>query len=69
MDAVLNVLVVLTLLGVLAYAFAVYEALKILTAWAKARWKDEWGKRPLLLRLPPKALTAVLVLCFLAVAL
>ena len=69
MDAVLNVLVGLSLLGVVAYAFAVYEALKILTAWAKARWKDEWGKRPLLLRLPPKALTAVLVLCFLAVAL
>ena len=69
MYAVINVLVVLSLLGVVAYAFAVYEALKILTAWAKARWKDEWGKRPLLLRLPPKALTAVLVLCFLAVAL
>lgn len=69
MDFLLNALLVLSLLGVVAYAFAVYEALKIVTAWAKARWMDEWGKRPLLLKLPPKALTAVLVLCFLAVAL
>ena len=43
MDAVLDVLLVLSLAGVIAYAFAVYEALKIMTA--------------------------VLVLCFLAVAL
>lgn len=69
MDAVVNFLLVLSLLGVLAYAFAVYEVLRILTAWAKARWREEWGKRPLILKLPPKALTAVLVLCFLAVAL
>lgn len=69
MDAVLDVLLVLSLAGVFAYAFAVYEALKIMCAWAKARWRDEWGKRPLILKLPPWALTAVLVLCFLAVAL
>lgn len=69
MDALLNVLLVLSLLGVVAYAFAVYEVLKIVVAWAKDRWRDEWGKRPLLLKLPPKVLTAVLVLCFLAVAL
>lgn len=69
MDAVLNVLLVLSLLGVVAYAFAVYEVLKIVIAWARDRWKDDWGKRPLLLKLPPKAFTAVLVLCFLAVAL
>lgn len=69
MDAVLDVLLVLSLAGVIAYAFAVYEALKIMTAWAKARWRDEWGKRPLILKLPPRTLTAVLVLCFLAVAL
>lgn len=69
MDAFLNVLLVLSLLGVFAYAFAVYEVLKIVIAWAKDRWRDDWGKRPLLLKIPPKALTAVLVLCFLAVAL
>ncbi len=69
MDVVLDVLLVLSLLGVVAYAFAVYEVLKIVTAWACDRWRDDWGKRPLLLRLPPKALTAVLVFCFLAVAL
>lgn len=69
MDAFLNVLLVLSLAGVIAYAFAVYEVLKIITAWARDRWKDDWGKRPLILKLPPKALTAVLVLCFLAVAL
>ena len=69
MDVVLNVLLALSLLGVVAYAFAVYEVLKIVTAWARDRWRDDWGKRPLLLRLPPKALTAILVLCFLAVAL
>lgn len=69
MDAVVNFLLVLSLLGVVAYAFVVYEVLKIVIAWAKDRWRDEWGKRPLLLRFPPKALTVVLVLCFLAVAL
>lgn len=69
MDVVLDVLLVLSLLGVVVYAFAVYEVLKIVTAWARDRWRDDWGTRPLLLRLPPKALTAVLVLCFLAVAL
>lgn len=69
MDALFNVLLVLSLAGVVAYAFCVYEALKIMTAWARSRWKDEWGKRPLILKLPPRALTDVLVLCFLAVAL
>ncbi len=69
MEAFLNVLVILSLVGVLAYAFAVYQVLRIVTAWAKDRWRDDWGKRPLLLKLPPWALTAVLVLCFLAVAL
>lgn len=69
MDALLNVLLVLSLLGVVAYSFAVYEVLKIVTAWARDRWRDDWGKRPLLLKLPPKVLTAVFVLCFLAVAL
>ena len=69
MDVVFNLLLILSLAGVVVYAFSVYEVLKIVTAWARDRWKDEWGKRPLLLKLPPKALTAVLVLCFLAVAL
>ena len=69
MESLLNVLVVLSLVGVLAYAFAVYQVLRIVTAWAKDRWLDSWGRRPLLLKLPPWALTAVLVLCFLAVAL
>lgn len=69
MDAFLNVLVILSLVSVLANAFAVYEVLKIVTAWAKDRWRDGWGRRPLLLKLPPWALTAVLVLCFLAMAL
>lgn len=69
MDALLNALLVLSLVGVLAYAFCVYQVLKVFTAWARDRWKDDWGKRPLLLRIPPKALTVVLALCFLAVAL
>lgn len=69
MDAVLNVLVVLSLLGVVAYALAVYAALKVAFTWAKARWDDDWGKLPLLLRLPPRALSAVLALAFLAVVL
>lgn len=69
METVLNVLVILSLVGVLAYAFAVFQVLRIVTAWAKDRWRDDWGRRPLLLKLPPWALTAVLALCFLAVAL
>ena len=69
METVLNVLLVLSLLGVFAYAFAVYEVLKIVVAWGRDRWRDDWGKCPLLLKLPPWALTAVLGLCFLAGAL
>lgn len=69
MDAVLNVLVALSLLGVVAYALAVYAALKVAFTWAKARWDDDWGAPPLLLKLPPRALSAVLALAFLAVVL
>lgn len=68
MDAVYTVLLALSLVGVLAYAFVVYQALKIFIAWAKDRWCDDWGKSPLLLRIPPKALTVLLVLVFLSVA-
>lgn len=69
MDVALNVLVVLSLLGVVAYALAVYAALKIVLTWAKARWDDDWGAPPLLLKLPPRALSVVLALAFLAVVL
>lgn len=69
MDILLNVLLVLSLLGVFAYGFVLYEVLRIVIAWAADRWRDDWGKRPLLLKLSPKVLTAVLVLCFLAVVL
>ena len=69
MDALYIVLLVLSLVGVLAYALSVYAALKVLFAWAKDRWHDDWGKMPLVLKLPPKAMTAFLVLCFLAVVL
>lgn len=56
-------------LALLPYAFAVYEALKIMTAWAKARWRDRVGQTPPHPEASARALTAVLVLCFLAVAL
>lgn len=69
MDILFNVLLVLSLLGVFAYGFVLYEVLRIVTAWAADRWRDDWGKRPLLLKLSPKVLTVVLVLCFLAVVL
>lgn len=68
MDAVYAVLLVVSLVGVLAYAFVVYQALRIFIAWAKDRWQDDWGKSPLLLRIPSKALTVLLVLVFLCVA-
>lgn len=69
MDVVFNVLLALSLLGVAAYALAVYATLKIAFTWAKARWQDDWGRPPLLLKLPPRALSAVLALAFLAVVL
>lgn len=70
MDALFLVLSVLSLAGVLAYAFVVYQVLRVFTAWAKVRWDvHDFGPRPLILKLPPKLLTAVLVFCFLAVAL
>ena len=40
MDAVLDVLLVLSLAGVIAYAFAVYEALKIMTACTEGTLAD-----------------------------
>ena len=69
MDILLNVLLVLSLLGVIAYGFVLYEVLRIVTAWAADRWRDDWGKMPLLLRMPPRAVSLLLVLVFLAVAL
>lgn len=69
MDAFLNALVVLSLLGVVAYAFCVYQVLRIVIAWGRDRWCDDWGKMPLLLRMPPRAVSLLLVLVFLAVAL
>lgn len=70
MDAVFLALSVLSLVGVLVYAFVVYQMLKVLITWAKVRWNvADFGRRPLILRLSPKLLTAVLVLCFLALAL
>lgn len=69
MDFVLNVLFFLSLLGVVAYAVCVYQVLTVLFRWARDRWSDDWGRRPLLLRVPPKVLTGVLVLAFLAVLL
>lgn len=41
MDVLLNALLVLSLLGVVAYAFAVYEVLRIVVAWAKSNWRGE----------------------------
>lgn len=69
MDAILNALVVVSLVGVVAYAFCVYQVLRIVIAWGRHRWRDDWGKCPLLLRLPSRAVTLLLVLVFLAVAL
>lgn len=69
MDAFFNALVVVSLVGVVAYAFCVYQVFRIVIAWGRDRWRDEWGKRPLLLRLPSRAVTLLLVLAFLAVAL
>lgn len=69
MDALFLVLTIVSLVGVVAYAFTVYQMLKVLATWAKARWSDDWGRPPLILRLSPRLLTAVLVLCFLALVL
>lgn len=69
MDAVFNALVAVSLVGVVAYAFCVYQVLRLLVAWGRDRWRDDWGRRPLLLRLPSRAVTLLLVLVFLAVAL
>lgn len=69
MDSLILFLSVLSLVGVLAYAFVIYQSLKVLNAWGRARWSDEWGRMPLMLRLPPRLLTFLLGLCFLALVL
>lgn len=70
MDALFLVLSIVSLVGVIAYAFTVYQVLRILTTWANARWDvHDFGRRPLLLRLSPRVLTFVLVLVFLALVL
>lgn len=69
MDTFFLIYAVISLVAIFVYAFFVYESLRIVIAWGQARWRDDWGKSPLVLRLPPKLLTGLLVLCFLAMVL
>ncbi len=68
MDVAFLVLSVLALLCSLAYAFVLYEVLTLMLSWFRVRAAD-LPSVPLVLRLPPRAVSALLVLCFLAVVL
>ncbi len=68
MDVAFLVLSVLALLCSFAYAFVLYEVLTLVLSWFRVRAAD-LPSVPLVLRLPPRAVSALLVLCFLAVVL
>lgn len=68
MDVAFLVLSVLALLCSFAYAFVLYEVLTLMLSWFRVRAAD-LPSVPLVLRLPPRAVSALLVLCFLAVVL
>ncbi len=68
MDVTFLVLSVLALLCSFAYAFVLYEVLTLMLSWYRVRAAD-LPSVPLVLRLPPRAVSALLVLCFLAVVL
>lgn len=69
MDVLPVAIVLLSLLSVLAYGFVAYQVLRVFVSWASWRWRDDWGKRPLILRVPSPVLTVLLVLVFVAVVL
>lgn len=69
MDFVFTALSLFLVLLTVVLAFVVWQALVILFRWAGSRWRDEWGKRPLLLRVPPRVLSVVLALAFVSLVL
>ena len=70
MDALFLVLSVFSLCCAFAYAFVLYGVLRVLIGWARERAvAGDLPSVPLLLRLPPRAVSALLALCFLAVVL
>ncbi len=70
MDTLFLVLSCFALLASFAYAFVLYQVLKLLICWARQRIASgDLPRVPLLLRLPPRAVSALLALCFLAVVL
>lgn len=66
MDALLLFLNVLSLVSVLAFGFVVYQVLKALVAYLGVMLD---GDGPLLFRLPGKAVSLLLALCFVALVL
>ena len=69
MDFLFTVLSLFLVLLTVVLAFVVWQALVILFRWADSRWRDEWGKRPLLLRVPSRVLSVVLALAFVSLVL
>lgn len=69
MDFLFTALSIFLVLLTVVLAFVVWQALVILFRWADFRWRDDWGKRPLLLRVPPRVLSVVLALAFVSLVL
>lgn len=69
MDSLSLFLLVLSIVASVVFAFSVFQCLTIVFAWAGDRWKSDWGRRPLLLRVPPRVLSLVCVLSALALVL
>lgn len=68
MDSFFLVLSVLALLCSFAYAFVLYEVLTLVLGWFRER-AGSLSRVPLILRVPSRVASALLVLCFLAVVL
>lgn len=69
MDFVVFALGLFIVLSSVVLAFTISQVLTVFFRWADARWGDDWGKRPLLLRIPSPVLSAVVVVCFLSLVL
>lgn len=68
MDSFFLALSVLALLCSFAYAFVLYEVMTLVLGWFRDR-AGSLARVPFILRVPPRVVSALLVLCFLAVVL
>lgn len=68
MDTLLLALTVVSLVSVVAFGFVVYQVLKAVYVYLDIMFDGD-SSRPLLFKLPPRVVSVLLVLCFVALVL